>query len=125
MDWSEYSAKTVARVQARGMPIDMLLWNLVQENKWAVIAALITRFDPSQGGENPIYTLEGGFSSWRFDAGRLPPVSPIGRGWVSSALQLDGDAFRMMYHAHPAIEGLHALRDSLGAHRARPNPDRA
>ena len=60
MDWSEYSAKTVARIQARGMPIDMLLWNLVQENKWAVIAALIARFDPSQGGENPIYTPEGG-----------------------------------------------------------------
>ena len=32
----------------------------------------------------------------------------------SGALQLDGDAFRMMYGAHPAIEGLHALRDSLG-----------
>ena len=25
-----------------------------------------------------------------------------------------GDAFRMMYAVHPAIEGLHALRDSLG-----------
>ena len=32
----------------------------------------------------------------------------------SGALQLDGDAFRMMCGAHPAIEGLHALRDSLG-----------
>ena len=32
----------------------------------------------------------------------------------SGALQLDGDAFRMMYRVHPAIEGLHALRDSLG-----------
>ena len=30
------------------------------------------------------------------------------------ALELTGDAFRMMYGAHPAIEGLHALRDSLG-----------
>ena len=38
MDWSEYSAKTVARIQARGMPIDMPLWNLVQENKAAVVA---------------------------------------------------------------------------------------
>ena len=27
MCWSEYSAKTVARIQARGMPIDMALWN--------------------------------------------------------------------------------------------------
>ena len=32
----------------------------------------------------------------------------------SGALELTGDAFRMMYGAHPAIEGLHALRDSLG-----------
>ena len=51
MRWSEYSAKSVARIQARGMPIDMALWNLVQENKAAVIAALIRRFDPSQGSE--------------------------------------------------------------------------
>ena len=33
MRWSEYSAKSVARIQARGMPIDMELWNFVQENK--------------------------------------------------------------------------------------------
>ena len=38
MYWSEYSAKTVARIQAEGMPIDMPLWNLIQENKTAVIA---------------------------------------------------------------------------------------
>ena len=53
MHWSNYSAKTVARIQARGMPIDMRLWNLVQENKRAVIAALIRRFDPSQGEPRP------------------------------------------------------------------------
>ena len=114
MDWSEYSAKTVARIQARGMPIDMLLWNLVQENKWAVIAALIARFDPSQGGENPIYTLEGEFSSWRFERWLVAAGVTYWPRLESGALQLDGDAFRMMYHAHPAIEGLHALRDSLG-----------
>ena len=67
MRWSEYSAKTVARIQARGMPIDMPLWNLVQENKTAVIGALIARFDPSQGSEYPIYSPEGEFSSWRFE----------------------------------------------------------
>ena len=33
MSWSVYAAKTVARIQARGMPIDMELWNLVQENQ--------------------------------------------------------------------------------------------
>ena len=30
--WSEYSAKAVALIQARGIPIDMPLWDLVQEN---------------------------------------------------------------------------------------------
>ena len=44
----------------------------------------------------------------------LPPASRTWPRLDSGALQLDGDAFRMMYGAHPAIEGLHALRDSLG-----------
>ena len=37
LHWSNYSAKAIAQIQARGMPIDMALWNLVQENKAAVI----------------------------------------------------------------------------------------
>src|SRR5215470_13952757 len=41
LHWSNYSAKCIARIQARGMPIDMALWELVQENKRAVIAELI------------------------------------------------------------------------------------
>jgi len=114
MHWSEYSAKAVARIQARGMPIDMLLWNLVQENKWAVIAALIARFDPSQGSEYPIYSSEGEFSSWRFEQWLIAAGIVYWPRLDSRALQLDGDAFRMMYPAHPAIEGLHALRDALG-----------
>src|SRR6516225_9589850 len=36
LHWSNYSAKAVALIQARGMSIDMVLWNLVQENKAAV-----------------------------------------------------------------------------------------
>ena len=47
LHWSNYSAKAVARIQARGMPIDVPLWNLVQENKRAVIAELRRQFDPS------------------------------------------------------------------------------
>ena len=31
----------------------------------------------------------------------------------SGQLDIDGDAFRLMYHI-PGIEGLHALRDTLG-----------
>ena len=31
--WSNYSAKCIAQIQARGIPIDMELWNLVQETR--------------------------------------------------------------------------------------------
>ena len=37
LHWANYSAKAIAQIQARGMQIDMQLWNLVQENKAAVI----------------------------------------------------------------------------------------
>ena len=64
--WSEYSAKAIARIQARGIPIDVRLWNLVQENKAAVIGELLRQFDPSYGSEVPIYTPEGEWSYERF-----------------------------------------------------------
>ena len=114
MSWSNYSAKTVARIQARGMPIDTALWNLVQENKMAVIGALIARFDPSHGDDDPIYSPEGEFSSGRFANWLISVGITAWPRLDSGALQLDGDAFRMLYGAHPAIEELHALRDSLG-----------
>ena len=78
-----------------------------------MIRALIARFDPSQGSEYPIYSPEGEWSAWRFEHW----LAAVGvTEWPrldSGALQLDGDAFRMMYPAHPAIEGLHALREVL------------
>jgi hypothetical protein len=108
LHWSNYSAKAIAQIQARGMPIDKALWDLVQENKAAVIGELLRQFDPSYGSDNPIYTPEGEWSYARFES------------WLVSAgvvawprLDVDGDAFRLMYHV-PGIEGLHALRDSLG-----------
>jgi hypothetical protein len=114
MRWSEYSAKTTARIQARGMPIDMELWTLVQENRTRVIAALLQKFDPSHGDDDSIYSPEGEFSSWRFEQWLIATGITEWPRLDSGALQLDGDAFRLMYAAHPAIEGLHALRDSLG-----------
>ena len=115
LHWSNYSAKAVARIQARGMPIDMPLWNLVQENKAAVIGALLRQFDPSYGSEDPIYT-----PGRRME---LRPASNVGSSSVGvhgmaaagewPASIIDSDAFRLMYHV-PGIEGLHALRDSLG-----------
>ena len=114
MHWSNYAAKDVARVQARGMPIDTDLWWLVQEHKAAVIHALIQRFDPSYGDEFPIYSHDGEWSTKCFEWW-LRSVGIV--EWPrleSGALALKGDAFRSMYGSHPAIEGLHALRDSLG-----------
>jgi hypothetical protein len=106
LHWSNYSAKATAQVQARGMPIDMALWNLVQENKAAVIEALLRQFDPSYGDDDPIYTPDGHWSDARFEQ------YLVRRGIVawprldSGKLKLKGDAFRLMYH-EPGIERLH------------------
>ena len=113
LHWSNYSAKAVALIQMRDIPIDMPLWNLVQENKAAVIGELLRQFDPSHGDDNPIHSADGGWEYARF------------RNWLarsginawphkeSGQLDISGDAFRAMYHI-PGIEGLHALRDSVG-----------
>ena len=68
LHWSNYSAKAIAQIQARGMPINVPLWNLVQENKAAVIGELLRQFDPSYGSDNPIYTPEGEWSYARFES---------------------------------------------------------
>ena len=113
LHWSNYSAKCVARIQARGIPIDTALWSLVQENKNAVIGELLQRFDPSYGDEDPIYTAEGEWNYRRFERW----LSRVGiTAWPrleSGALDISGDAFRLMSY-HPGIENLHALRDSVG-----------
>ena len=112
--WSEYSAKAVAQIQAKGMPIDLHLWNLVQENKDAVIKHLLRMFDPSYGTANPIYTPDGHWSDARFEAWLLSVGITAWPRLDSGKLQTDGTAFKLMYGTHPGIEGLHALKDSLG-----------
>jgi DNA polymerase I len=114
LHWSNYSAKAIARIQARGMPIDMYLWNLVQENKEAVVAELIRRFDPSHGTPFPIYSPEGEWSYNRFE--RWLALAGA-RAWPrldSGRLDTSADAFRLMASVVPGAEELHALRDSLG-----------
>jgi hypothetical protein len=111
LNWSEYSAKVIAQVQARGMRIDMPIWQLVQENKAAVIRELVRRFDPSQGSSDPIYTLDGEFEYARFaryliDRRIAWPRLPSGQ------LDLDKEAFELMAHV-PGMDGIHALRTSL------------
>ena len=113
LHWSNYSAKAIAQIQAKGMPIDMKLWNLIQENKAAVVGALLRRFDPSHGSDNPIYTPDGEWSYTRFEQWLASVGVTAWPRLQSGRLDIDSDAFRLMYHV-PGIEGLHALRDSLG-----------
>ena len=104
LHWSNYSAKAIALIQARGMPIDMALWNLVQENKAAVIGALMRQFDPSYGSDDPIYTPEGEWSYERFEQWLVRTGVAAWPRLDSGRLNIDSDAFRLMYHV-PGIEG--------------------
>jgi hypothetical protein len=113
LHWSNYSSKVIALIQARGMPIDMPLWNLTQENKAAVILELLRRFDPSFGEEDSIYDREGHWSYERFKGWLIRRGILTWPHLESGALDTSGDAFRLMYH-EPGIENLHALRDSVG-----------
>jgi hypothetical protein len=111
LHWSNYSAKTIAQVQARGMPIDPL-WDLVKENRAAVIWDLLQQFDPSQGSDHPIYSPEG---EWSYESLERWLASIGVTAWPrleTGRLNIDSDAFRLMSHV-PGIEELHALRDSL------------
>ena len=106
------------------MPIDMPLWNLIQENKTAVIRALIARFDPSQGSEYPIYSPDGEWGTWRFEQWLAAAGVTEWPRLDSGALQLDGDAFRMMYPRPPGDRGAACAARGSRRHRARPDPDR-
>jgi DNA polymerase-1 len=113
LHWANYSAKAIALIQVKGMPIDMESWGLVPEHKAAVIGELLRQFDPSYGSENPIYTPEGEWSYARFENWLVNVGVTAWPRLDSGRLDTDGDAFRLMYHV-PGIENLHALRDSLG-----------
>ena len=111
--WSEYSAKCIALIQARGIPIDTELWNAAQDNKAAVIGELLRQLDPSSGDDEPIYSPEGEWSYRRFEQWLVRSGVTAWPRLDSGKLDIDSDAFRMMSFV-PGIEGLHALRDGLG-----------
>jgi DNA polymerase family A len=113
LHWSNYGAKAVALIEARGIPIDVELWNVVQENKAAVIGELLRQFDPSYGSDDPIYTPEGEWNYERFERWLTRSGIPFWPRLESGRLDTDSDAFRLMY-SYPGIEELHALRDSIG-----------
>src|SRR5262249_19455985 len=113
LHWAEYSAKAIALIQARGLPIDMLNWNLVLENRDDVVVNLIRRLDPSHSSPCPIYSDEGEWSYRRFEEWLAFAGVPAWPRLESGQLDTGSDAFRLMPYI-PGIEGLHALRDSLG-----------
>jgi len=113
LHWSNYSAIAVARIQARGMPIDVDLWDKVQEHKGAVVRELLRRHDPSHGSCEPIYTPEGEWSYARFEKWLLSIGCTAWPRLESGQLDIEGDTFKLMSHV-PGVESLHALRDSLG-----------
>jgi DNA polymerase-1 len=113
--WSNYSGKAVARIQARGMLIDVPLWNLVQENRDAVVGELRREFDPSYLDPDPVFSADGKFSYGRFE--RCLARRGI-QAWPrldDGRLDVDGDAFRLMEPYAPEIMGIHTLRKSLRA----------
>jgi DNA polymerase family A len=113
LHWSNYSAKSVALVQMRGIPIYVELWNLTQENKAAVIEELRRQFDPSYGSDDPIFSPEGEWSYARFERWLIRTGVVAWPRLESGQLDTGSDAFRMMSHV-PGVEGIHALRDALG-----------
>jgi DNA polymerase-1 len=113
LHWSNYSAKVISLIQARGIPIDTFLWNLVQENKAAVIRALVQQFDPSQGSEAPIFSLEGEWSYARFERWLMLMGVVAWPRLDSGQLDTDRDAFRLMQHI-PGVEAISMLRDVIG-----------
>jgi DNA polymerase-1 len=111
--WSEYSAKCIAPIQARGMLIDTELWWLVHEHKTEVIGELLRQFDPSYGSDSPIYTPDGEWSYKRFERWLIRTGVTAWPRLDSGQLDIDSDAFKLMTHVS-GVERLHALRDSLG-----------
>jgi hypothetical protein len=110
--WSRFSGRATAQIQARGMLIDRPMWDLVQENKRAVINYLCRQFDPSYGSADPIFTAEGSWSYGRFERWLISIGVTAWPRLTSGALDISSDAFRIMSHV-PGVAGIHALRDSL------------
>ena len=73
---------------------------------------MLRQLDPSSGSDDPIYNAAGEWSYRRFERWLISTGVAAWPRLDSGRLDVDGDAFRLMYHV-PGIEGLHALRDSL------------
>jgi DNA polymerase I len=126
LHWSNYSAKAIAMIQARGMPIDVERWNLVQEHKADVILDLVKKWDPSRdkrlglGNDAFIFDDEGGFGYSRMENYLALIKAQAWPRLASRALDMSSDALRLMYGLKACdgetagIKDIHALKDTLG-----------
>ena len=124
LHWANYCAKAIAQIQAHGMQIDTQLWDLVQEYKGPVISYLLRTFDPSYGTANPIYTPDGHWSDVRFEQWLVSAGVTAWPRLESGKIQIDGDAFKIMYHA-AGHRGIARAQGQPRRHRPRQAPDRS
>ena len=79
-----------------------------------MIGELLRQFDPSYGERGPNLHAGGRVELRPLRAlARAAPASPRGPASTAARSIWSSDAFRLMYHV-PGVEGLHALRDSIG-----------
>jgi hypothetical protein len=109
LHWSNYSAKGIALIQARGMPIGVERWNLVQEHKADVILDLVRKLDPSRdkrlGLEDDTFVFddEGGFVYSRMENYLALIKAQAWPRLASGALDMSSDALRLSTGSRPAI----------------------
>jgi DNA polymerase I len=110
--WSNYSSKVVAQIQAKGIPIDVPLYNDLKNNQPAVIDSLRQQYDPSYHDADPIWTPDGKWSDARFERWLIRSGIPFWPQLESGRLNLEGDTFRMLSY-HPGVADVYALREAL------------
>jgi DNA polymerase I len=113
LNWSNYSSKCGAMIQSRGMPVDVPLYNLMQENRAPIVGELLRRFDPSYGSDDPIYSPEGEYNRAAVGRWLVRTGVPAWPRLPSGELKLDKDTLKLMNHI-PGVESIRALRDCLG-----------
>jgi len=110
--WSEYAAKVVASVQARGTLIDVPLYNLIRENRLAMIDAVRRQFDPSYNDPDPIWTPDGSWKEARVEKWMVRAGLPWWPRLESGRLNLEGDTFRMM-SSYPGVTNLYTAKKAI------------
>ena len=101
------------KCKAKGMPIDTRLWNAVQENKGRRDRGAVAEIRSEFRHRRPIFSPDGHWEDFRFEQYLRRAGVPAWPRLPSGKIRIDSDAFKLMSYV-PGMEGLHALRDSIG-----------